>query len=172
MRASSAVQITTASAPCKVAQGRRAQRSGIDGEGRVAQALTASGWIIHGRRMRTAAGEIDIAAERDGLLALIEVKTRQNLDTAAGFVWQQRSCRGRTQAGDWPAPGLTLGWLMPWAACAMCPTRSATKGESPVIRGTALIRGGVYPDTLYLCCADVAHTGAHAIICAGAPQAE
>ncbi len=53
--------------------GRRAQRSGLDGEGRVAQALAASGWTIRGRRMRTAAGEIDIAAERDGLLAVIEV---------------------------------------------------------------------------------------------------
>ena len=67
----------------KAARGRRAQRSGIDGEGRVVQALAASGWTIHGRRMRTLAGEIDIAAERDGLLALIEVKTRQDLDTAA-----------------------------------------------------------------------------------------
>lgn len=65
------------------ARGRRAQRSGIDGEGRVAQALTASGWTIRGRRLRTAAGEIDIAAERDGLLAVIEVKQRADLDTAA-----------------------------------------------------------------------------------------
>ena len=59
-------------------RGRRAQRSGIDGEGRVAQALTASGWTIRGRRLRTAAGEIDIAAEQDGLLAVIEVKSRRH----------------------------------------------------------------------------------------------
>jgi putative endonuclease len=90
MSASSSVQGKAASARSKAVstqrkavRGRQAQRDGIDGEGRVAQALAASGWTIHGRRMRTAAGEIDIAAERDGLLALIEVKTRQNLDAAA-----------------------------------------------------------------------------------------
>jgi putative endonuclease len=90
MSASSSVQSKAASARSKAVstqrkavRGRQAQRDGIDGEGRVAQALAASGWTIHGRRMRTAAGEIDIAAERDGLLALIEVKTRQNLDAAA-----------------------------------------------------------------------------------------
>jgi putative endonuclease len=123
MRASSAVQITTASAPCKVAQGRRAQRSGIDGEGRVAQALTASGWIIHGRRMRTAAGEIDIAAERDGLLALIEVKTRQNLDTAAhalGARQRRRLCLAAAiLQGENPSWGLAGTRFDAWLVDAM-----------------------------------------------------
>lgn len=65
------------------ARGRRAQRDGLDGEARVAQSLLAGGWTIHARRLRTAAGEIDIVAEKDGLLTVIEVKTRPDLETAA-----------------------------------------------------------------------------------------
>jgi putative endonuclease len=46
-------------------------------------ALLADGFSILGRRLRTAAGEIDIAAEREGLLVLVEVKQRRDLATAA-----------------------------------------------------------------------------------------
>jgi len=46
-------------------------------------ALEREGWTILGRRLRTAAGEIDVAAERDGLLALVEVKCRPSLAAAA-----------------------------------------------------------------------------------------
>lgn len=104
----------------RAARGRRAQRSGIDGEGRVAQALTASGWTIRGRRLRTAAGEIDIAAEQDGLLAVIEVKSRATLDTAA-YALSSRQCRRLTQAAailqgenpDWGPAGLRFdAWLV------------------------------------------------------------
>jgi putative endonuclease len=41
------------------------------------------GWVILARRLRTAAGEIDIIAERAGLLAFIEVKSRPTLAGAA-----------------------------------------------------------------------------------------
>ena len=45
-----------------------------------------------GRRIRTAAGEIDIAAERDGLLAFVEVKARPALaDAAASLALRQRT---------------------------------------------------------------------------------
>jgi putative endonuclease len=64
-------------------RGRRAQRSGVVAESRVAAALTAAGWAILGRRLRTPAGEIDIVAERDGLLAIVEVKASEALDVAA-----------------------------------------------------------------------------------------
>jgi putative endonuclease len=46
-------------------------------------ALEADGWAILGRRLRTPAGEIDVAAERDGLLAFVEVKHRPTLAQAA-----------------------------------------------------------------------------------------
>ena len=104
----------------KAVRGRQAQRAGIDGEGRVAQALTANGWTIHGRRMRTAAGEIDIAAERDGLLALIEVKTRKDLDTAAyalGVRQRRRLCQAAAILQDenpsWGRAGTRFdAWLV------------------------------------------------------------
>ena len=36
-------------------------------------ALGAEGWMVLARRVRTPAGEIDRVAEREGLLAFIEV---------------------------------------------------------------------------------------------------
>lgn len=78
------------------ARGRRAQVQGLAGEARVAQALRASGWVIHGQRLRTRAGEVDIVAEQGGILALIEVKCRASLDEAAGAIslrQQRRLCQ-------------------------------------------------------------------------------
>ena len=46
-------------------------------------ALEQQGWRILARRLRTEAGEIDVIAELDGLLAIIEVKHRPTLAGAA-----------------------------------------------------------------------------------------
>ena len=46
-------------------------------------ALVADGWTVLARRLRTVAGEIDLVAERHGLLAIIEVKRRARLADAA-----------------------------------------------------------------------------------------
>jgi putative endonuclease len=71
--------------------GRRAQRLGIDSESIACAALEADGWTILARRLRTQAGEIDIAAERAGLLAFVEVKARPALsDAAAALTPRQR----------------------------------------------------------------------------------
>lgn len=70
----------------RATRGREAQRQGLAAEARVAQALTQAGWHIHGQRLRTAAGEVDIVAERDGLLTLVEVKSRGDLRTAAAAI--------------------------------------------------------------------------------------
>lgn len=75
------------------ARGRRAQAQGLAGEARVAQALLASGWLIHGQRLRTPAGEVDIVAEQGGILALIEVKCRPSLDEAACAISQRQQRR-------------------------------------------------------------------------------
>ncbi|RYJ01214.1 MAG: YraN family protein, partial [Acetobacteraceae bacterium] len=46
-------------------------------------ALVQDGWTILARRCRTPAGELDLVAERDGLLAFVEVKARPSLAEAA-----------------------------------------------------------------------------------------
>lgn len=60
-----------------------AHARGIRAEDRASAALRADGWTILARRLRTKAGEIDLIAERDGLLAVVEVKARPSLADAA-----------------------------------------------------------------------------------------
>ena len=67
----------------RAGRGRQAQSRGVAAESAACAALAADGWTVLGRRLRTAAGEVDVAAERDGLLALVEVKARPNLAQAA-----------------------------------------------------------------------------------------
>lgn len=59
--------------------------------------------------MRTAAGEIDIVAERDGLLAFIEVKARPDLATAATALGPRQRARllaaGEIALADHPGWG-------------------------------------------------------------------
>ena len=54
-----------------------AEKSGRDGEARAAMWLRAKGWQILDRRVKTAAGEIDLIARRRGVIAFVEVKWRR-----------------------------------------------------------------------------------------------
>lgn len=78
------------------ARRRAAERRGLDAETRAADALTARGWTILARRVRTPLGELDLIAEREGLLAFVEVKARPSLADAA-FSLSARQ-RGRLSA--------------------------------------------------------------------------
>ena len=60
-----------------------AHARGMDAEARACAALLDDGWTIHARRVRTGVGEVDIVAERDGILAIVEVKARPRLAEAA-----------------------------------------------------------------------------------------
>jgi putative endonuclease len=65
------------------AAGRQAQQRGVDTEAVASAALRPDGGTIHAQRLRTAAGEIDLVAEKDGVLASVEVKARATLADAA-----------------------------------------------------------------------------------------
>lgn len=62
-------------------------------------ALTGEGWLILGRRVRTPLGELDMIAERQGLLAFIEVKARPGLVQAAEAL-SVRQCSRLTAAAE------------------------------------------------------------------------
>jgi putative endonuclease len=67
----------------RVARGARAQTDGLQAEAACCAALVGDGWTILGQRLRTPAGEIDIVAEKGGLLAIVEVKSSTRLAVAA-----------------------------------------------------------------------------------------
>ena len=69
--------------PRRHLRGRSNQAGGVAAEAAAVAALQGDGWAVLGQRLRTSAGEIDILAERDGLLAIVEVKRRATLAEAA-----------------------------------------------------------------------------------------
>ena len=75
------------------ARGRRAHGLGIDAESLACAAFEREGWTVLGRRLRTPAGEVDAAAERDGLLAIVEVKARPTLGEAAAALSVRQRAR-------------------------------------------------------------------------------
>jgi putative endonuclease len=72
-------------------RGRHSHTRGVDTEAAARAALIRDGWTVRAQRLRTASGEIDIVAEKDGLLAIVEVKSRPALaDAAAALTARQR----------------------------------------------------------------------------------
>jgi putative endonuclease len=87
----------------RLLRGRRAYVAGQGAEALAAQALTAEGWALLGQRIRTEAGEIDLIAEREGLLAFIEVKARPSLAEAAFALGPRQRARLVAAADAWLA---------------------------------------------------------------------
>ncbi len=105
--------------PCRIGRGRTAQARGLAAEAAAALALERDGWTVLGRRLRTQAGEIDLVAQKDGLLALIEVKARPALAAAAAALGPRQ--RGRLLAAaelllamhpDWGAAGIRFDVML------------------------------------------------------------
>ena len=72
-------------------RGARARRSGRRAEVLVALWLMLKGYRLLGFRVRTPQGEIDILAQKAGVVAVIEVKRRSDIATAVDCVsWRQR----------------------------------------------------------------------------------
>jgi len=82
---------------------RAAERRGLDAESRAALALEARGWTVLARRLRTPRGELDLVAEREGILAFIEVKARPSLSEAAFALSRRQQARLMGAAELWLA---------------------------------------------------------------------
>jgi putative endonuclease len=73
-------------------RGQRANRLGKMAECAARMALVLDGWGILAQRVRTPAGEVDLIAEKEGLLAIVEVKCRPSLlDAAASLTARQQA---------------------------------------------------------------------------------
>jgi putative endonuclease len=82
-------------------------------------ALETDGWVVLARRLRTEAGEVDMLAERDGVLAIVEVKARPTLADAAAAVSPRQRARLLAAAeiilaehSDWGAAGVRFDVLV------------------------------------------------------------
>ncbi|MCX8134348.1 MAG: YraN family protein [Roseococcus sp.] len=84
-------------------RGAAAYRAGRAAEALAQALLEAEGWRVLARRARTAAGEIDLVAERAGLLAFVEVKARRDLDAAAFALGPRQRARLLAAAEAWCA---------------------------------------------------------------------
>lgn len=87
----------------RVARGARAYGAGLHAEDAAAAALAREGWAVLGRRVRTEAGELDLIAERDGLLAFVEVKARPSLAEGAWALGPRQRARLVAAAEAWLA---------------------------------------------------------------------
>jgi len=67
--------------------------SGLAAEDAVARYYMQHGHQIAARRWRSAAGEIDLIARKNGLVVFIEVKKSRSLDHAAGALGERQIAR-------------------------------------------------------------------------------
>ena len=68
--------------PRQVERGVKARLAGRRAEWIAALLLMAKGYRILGMRLRTPQAEVDLAAQRGGVLAIVEVKRRRTLEEA------------------------------------------------------------------------------------------
>lgn len=84
---------------------QKAERRGRTAEWAAMLFLMCKGYRILGHRLRTPYGEVDIAAWKDNVLVIVEVKARNTYDAGAYAVTpmaQQRIARAaQTLAGRW-----------------------------------------------------------------------
>ncbi|MCW8085401.1 YraN family protein [Sabulicella glaciei] len=97
--------------PDRAQRGQAAHRLGLDAEAVAEAALLREGWTVLARRVRTPAGELDLIAQRDGLLAFIDVKARPSWREAALAVTARQQSRLLAAAEAWMAhhPGHGAG---------------------------------------------------------------
>lgn len=89
--------------PRRQRRGVQADLRGRDAEALARKALAGDGWTILAERLRTPAGELDIVAEKEGLLAFVEVKARASLREAAFALTARQQARLMAAAEIWLA---------------------------------------------------------------------
>jgi len=72
---------------------RAAERRGLRAEAWAALWLTLKGYRVLARRLRTAAGEVDLVVRRGGVVAAVEVKARASLEAAVQSVSRRQRLR-------------------------------------------------------------------------------
>jgi putative endonuclease len=101
----------------------RAYQRGVDAEAAACRALERDGWRVLAQRLRTEAGEIDVVAARQDLLAIIEVKARPTLADAALALGARQRARLLAAAEivlaehpEWARPGMRFDLMVVDAA--------------------------------------------------------
>jgi putative endonuclease len=117
-------------------RGRAADRLGRTAEDAAQLALERDGWSILARRLRTSAGEIDMVAQKDGLLAIVEVKARPRLADAAASLSDRQQARliSATEIilannPDWGTQGVRFDLLLVDAAGVVRRIADAFRGN-------------------------------------------
>ncbi len=82
---------------------RRAEKRGRHAETLALWWLRAKGYRIRGRRVRLPEGEIDLIAERAGVIAFVEVKARANVTLGLESVAPRQQARIAAAAERWLA---------------------------------------------------------------------
>ncbi len=118
-------------------KGSRAYAFGVSAEDAACAALAREGWAVLDRRVRTEAGELDVLAEKDGVLAIVEVKARPTLADAAAALSPRQQARLLAAAEvvlathpAWGAKGVRFDLLVVDAAGAVRRIRDAFRLEA------------------------------------------
>jgi len=89
--------------PMRVKRGQKAYRRGYWGEYLAAGLLRLKGYRLLARRWRSAQGEIDIIARKNNLIAIVEIKSRPNLQQAMEALSPAQQKRIEAAADLWLA---------------------------------------------------------------------
>ena len=130
--------------PVRAERGTKARRDGARAEWIVALLLMAKGYRILGMRLRTPQGEVDLAAERGGVLAIVEVKRRRSIEEALLAVsptQRTRLRRAGTLARDLGARPLGEGITLVARRARIPLSRGDGAGNESAVTGSGAAAG-------------------------------